>query len=155
MINKIIERLKKQGKLREKKVGVVQVEALLKQAMLDLKEAQKISNVAERATYLLAYMAMLKAGKALLLLQGYIPDDGAQHKTIIEITSVILGNAFRDLTEQFESMRRKRNMMTYEAGMLLSKSEAKKALSDSIVLVHKILVKVKSLNPQLELKFDL
>jgi hypothetical protein len=41
---------------------------------------------------------------------------------VVEMTSTIPGEEYRDLTEQFERMRRKRNMMTYEAGTLLSKS---------------------------------
>lgn len=98
---------------------------------------------------------MLKAGRALLLLNGYIPDDGAQHKTVVEITSAILGNKYKSLTEQFESMRRKRNEMTYGAGILLTKSEAQIAFSDAISLVKNILIEIKSKNPQLELEFDL
>lgn len=152
---KIIERLQKQGKLRKQKSGIIQVEALLKEAMLDLKEAKKILNLAERATYLMAYTAMLKAGRALLLLRGYVPDDGAQHKTVVEGTSEILGNKYKHLTLQFERMRRKRNEITYEAGFLLSKSETEKAFKDAIILVKEIFSETKSVNPQLELKLDL
>ena len=155
MFDKLIQKLKKQGKIKKQKAGIVQIEALLKEAILDLREAKKISHIAERATYLLAYMAMLKAGRALLLFKGYMPDDGAQHKTVVEVTSAILGDKFKNLTEQFETMRRKRNEMTYEAGSLLSKSEAQKAFSDAISLVEGILSEVKSQNPQLELKFEL
>jgi uncharacterized protein (UPF0332 family) len=155
MFDKLIQKLKKQGKIKKQKAGIVQIEALLKAAILDLKEAKKISHIAERATYLLAYMAMLKAGRALLLFKGYMPDDGAQHKTVVEVTSAILGDKFKNPTEQFETMRRKRNEMTYEAGSLLSKSEARKAFSDAISLVEGILSEVKSKNPQLELKFEL
>ena len=90
-----------------------------------------------------------------MLLKGYVPDDGAQHKTVVEMTSAILGDPYRELTEKFETMRRKRNEMTYESGTLLSKSEAQKAFSDAISLVKKILAEVKSQNPQLKLKFDL
>jgi hypothetical protein len=71
------------------------------------------------------------------------------------MTSAILGDPYKSITEQFETMRRKRNEMTYEAGGLLSRSEAQKAFSDAISLVKKILAEVKSQNPQLELKFDL
>lgn len=155
MKDKLIGKLKKEGKIREQKVGIVQIEALLKQAILDLKEAKKVSHIAERATYLLAYMAMLKAGRALLLLEGYIPDNGSQHKTVVEMTSAIFGDKYRNLTKQFETMRRKRNEMTYEAGVLLSMSEAQESFSDAISLVKKILKEVKSQNPQLELKFEL
>lgn len=155
MFDKLIQKLKKQGKIKKQKAGIVQIEALLKEAILDLKEAKKISHIAERATYLLAYMSMLKAGRALLLFKGYMPDDGAQHKTVVEVTIAILGDKFKNPTEQFETMRRKRNEMTYEAGSLLSKSEAQKAFSDAISLVEGILSEVKSQNPQLELKFEL
>ncbi len=155
MINKLIKKLEKEGKVKKQKAGIIQVEALLRQAVFDLEEAAKIVHIAQRATYLLAYMAMLKAGRALLLLKGYRPDDGAQHKTVVEITSVVLGNKYKNLTEQFETMRRKGNRMTYEAGVLLSKSEADKCFSDAISLVQKILAEAKSQNPQLELKFEL
>ncbi len=152
---KLIERLLKEGKLRKQKAGIVQVEALLKQSILDLQEAQKTLPIAERATYVMAYMAMLKAGRALLLSKGYIPDDGAQHRTVVEITSSILGKNYREITDQFETMRRKRNEMTYEAGILVSKKESHKAFKDGIQLLKQILIEVKKGNPQLELDFKL
>ena len=155
MLDKLIKKLEKARKLRKQKVGFVQIEALLKEAALDLEEAKKIAHLAERATYLLAYNAMLKAGRALMLLKGYVPDDGAQHKTVVEMTSAILGDSYRELTEKFETMRRKRNEITYESGTLLSKSEAQKAFSDAIALVEKIFAEAKAQNLQLELEFQL
>ena len=129
------------------------MEALLKQAVLDLGEAKKIAHIAERATYLMAYMAMLKAGRALLLFKGFVPDDGAQHKTVVDVTAALLGPKFKNLVAHFETMRRKRNEMTYEAGSLVSVSEAKRAFSDAMDLVQQILHEVKLQNPQLELEF--
>lgn len=155
MLDKLTKKLEKAGKIRKQKAGFVQIEALLKEAVLGLEEAKKIAHLAERATYLLAYNAMLKAGRALMLLKGYVPDDGAQHKTVVEMTSAILSDPYRELTEKFETVRRKRNEMTYESGTLLSKSEAQKAFSDAITLVKKIFTEAKAQNPQLELKFQL
>ncbi len=155
MLDRLIKRFEKARRIRKQRAGIVQIEALLKEAILDLEEAKRIVDIAERATYLLAYNAMLKAGRALMLFRGYVPDDGAQHKTVVEMTSAILGDNYRGLTEEFETMRRKRNEMTYETGGLLSKSEAQKAFSDAIVLVEKVLAEVKSQNPQLELEFQL
>ena len=132
MLDKLIKRFEKAGKIRKQKAGIVQIEALLKEAILDLEEAKRIVNLAERATYLLAYNAMFKAGRALILFQGYVPDDGTQHKTVVEMTSAILGDKYKNLTEQFETMRRKRNEMTYETGALLSRSEAQKVLMRSL-----------------------
>lgn len=155
MSNELLYKLEKEGKIRKQKVGFTQVEDLLKQAILDLEEAKKIVHIADRATYLLAYMAMLKAGRALLLLEGYMPSGEARHKTIVEITTSILGTQYKNLTNQFDTMRRKRHKMTYEAGILLSHSEVQKAFSDSIFLVQKILEQVKTQNPQLKLKLEL
>ena len=155
MLEKPTKRLEREGKIRRQKAGVVQVEALLREAILDLEETKRVVHVAERATYLLAYNGMLKAGRALLLLRGYLPDDGAQHKTVVEMTAAMLGEKYRSLTEQFETMRRKRNDLTYEAGTLLSKSEAERAFLDAIELVKRALAEVKSKNPQMELKFEL
>jgi len=155
MLNKLIEKLKREGKIKAQKVGIIQIEELLREAISDLKEAKKICHIADRATYLLAYMAILKAGRALMFLKGYRPTDGAQHKTVVEMTSNILGDKYRDLVEHFETMRRKRNKMTYEAGALLSRAEAQEAFSDAISLTRSILTEAKSQNPQLELPFDL
>jgi uncharacterized protein (UPF0332 family) len=154
MPDRLIRRLEREGKIRKQRVGFVQVEVLLKDAILDLEEARRIQAIAERAIYLLAYTGMLKAGRALLLLNGYVPDDGAQHKTVVELTSAILGEKFRDSTEQFERMRRKRNDLTYQGGTLLSRTEAQNALSSASSFLQNILKKVKAQNPQLELTFE-
>lgn len=88
-----------------------------------------------------------------MFFKGYIPADGGQHKTVVEMTSVILGENFRDLCDQFESMRRKRNELTYEAGLLLSNTDSKKAFADARQIVKGVLEEVKAKNPQLELEF--
>jgi len=111
-----------QEKMRKQKAGFVQIEGMLKEAILDPEEVEKILHLTGLATYLFADNARLKAGRVLMLLQGYVPADGAQQKTVVEMTSAILGNRFKDLTEQFEPMGRKYNEMTLEAGTLLSKS---------------------------------
>lgn len=153
MADRVLKKLEAQGKLRRQKAGLSQVEALLRQASLDLQEAEKVKRLAERATYLLAYIALLKAGRALLLYHGFVPDDGAQHRTVVEATSAMLGEKYRVLTLTFERMRRKRNEMTYEAGALLSKTEAERAFKQSRELVQGIFEKIKSHNPQMHLKF--
>lgn len=153
MLNNFIEKLENQGKIRKQKAGLIQVEALLKEALLDLEEAGKVQDLADRATYILAYNAMLKTGRALLLVNGYVPDDGGQHKTLVEVTTLILGPKFNNITAQFERMRRKRNELTYEAQVSLSKTEAKKAFIDAVSLVKEVFSEVKKLNPQFELYF--
>ena len=109
----------------------------------------------ENQSYEKTLLGQTNFDKALMLMRGFVPDDGAQHKTVVEMTSAILGDQYRTLTDQFEAMRRKQNEMTYEEGTLLFKSEAQRAFSDAITLMKKILAETKSQNPQLELKFEL
>lgn len=97
---------------------------------------------------------MLKGGRAFLLLKNLRPVDRAQHKTVIQVCEVMLGKSFKSLTEQFESMRRKRNELTYEFGALLSKTEIKAALEDAEAWIHGIAQKVKEQNPQLDFPFS-
>ncbi len=152
-MDKLIQKFEREGKIRKQTAGLVQIEALLRESMKDLDEAKNIIHIATRATYLLAYNAMLKAGRALLLFKGYIPADGGQHKTVVELTSGILGKNFRYLCDQFESMRRKRNELTYEANILISRTDSQKAFADARQLVKEVMDEVKSKNPQLELEF--
>lgn len=153
MADELVRQFERAGKIARQASGPVQVEALLKEAVIDLSEAKRALHLADRATYILAYNAMLKAGRAFLLMKGYRPTDGGQHKTVVEVTGAFLGRDYVDLINHFETMRRKRNEMTYEAGTLLSPSETEQALSDAVSLVRKILAEAKSHNPQLELEF--
>src|SRR3989338_4271759 len=69
----LINKLKAGGKLREEKVGFIQIEGVLKDALKDIQEARLIIKIGERGPFLLAYQAMLKAGRALLFLEGLRP----------------------------------------------------------------------------------
>lgn len=147
----VIEKLKGEGKLREQKVGFVQIEGLLGDSLKDIAEAKAVIGVGERACFILAYQAMLKAGRALLFLNGLRPADGAQHVTVIQVCEFFLGPSFKGLAQQFETMRRIRNKITYEYGTLLSHSEVETALQDAEKWIRAIAVKVKEKNPQFEL----
>lgn len=146
-----IDRLKLQGKLRDERVGFIQIEGLLKDAVKDIKEARATLEIGERGPFLLACQAMLKAGRALLFLEGLRPADGAQHKTVVQACEVFLGASFKSLAEQFENMRRKRNELVYEFGGLLSHREVESALLDAEEWIRAVAKKVRSKNPQFEL----
>jgi len=129
----------------------VQIEKMLTDAILDLHDAKKIVDIVDRPAYIASYNAMLKAGRALLLMHGYAPDDGAQHKTVVELCGKLLGKKYLNLAQSFETMRRKRNDMTYEGNILLEHSEVPKALDNAIVMLKKVLEEARKLNPQLRL----
>lgn len=155
MSDDLIDKFLAEGKLKYLKVGIIQVESLLREALLDLKECQKTIKIVDRAPYIMAYNAMLKAARGLLLFKGYRPTDGEQHKTIVITTGAFLGKAYSDIIALFEKMRRKRHELTYDSNILLSHSESEKAFSTAIKLVKHILEMIKKQNPQIELKFEL
>ncbi|OGS22542.1 MAG: hypothetical protein A2252_02910 [Elusimicrobia bacterium RIFOXYA2_FULL_39_19] len=155
MPDKLIQKLLKENKLKKQEAGIIQIEQLLISSMHNLTQASKIQEIVEEATYIMAYNAMLKAGRALLLFKGYVPDDGAQHRTVVEVTTSILGQKFEKVTAHFERMRKKRNLLTYESGAFVTFTESNQAFHDAIDLVQGILNEVKAKNPQLELKFKI
>ncbi|MBM3246618.1 MAG: HEPN domain-containing protein [Candidatus Omnitrophica bacterium] len=152
MLETLLKKFIQQGKIRKQPAGFVQVEAFFKEALIDLDEAKKTLQVSKRGAYLLAYNSMLKCGRGLILLEGYVPDDGGQHKTVIDVCGLILGEEFKITMRKFDIMRRKRNDLTYEAGVPLSSKDAESALEEAGMLIAGIFKKVKSHNPQFELQ---
>ena len=150
----LIKRLKTEGKLRDQPVGFVQIEGMMKDALKDIQEAKAVAEIGERAPFLLAYQAMLKIGRALLMLQKLRPADGAQHRTVVQVCEVLLGSSFENLAEQFETMRRKRNELLYEFGGLLSSAEIEASLRDAEEWLRVISRKIKEKNPQFELPLE-
>lgn len=141
------------GLLARQRVPLPQVEKLLGQAVRDLETARANLSIAEEATYLFAYLAMLRTGRAILFLYGFRPKGMGQHKTVVEVSGMVLGQAFRDLTASFEKMRRKRNELTYEVGGLLSRSDAERALATAREFVRIAGEVLKKENPQLKFNF--
>lgn len=96
---------------------------------------------------------MLRAGRALMLLMGIRPDDGNQHKTVVEYTACYLGDEFKSTIAHFDRMRRKRNICMYDAAASISGSEANAALEAAIEFVGVIENKVREEEPQIEMEF--
>ncbi len=150
----LINKLKAGGKLREEKVGFIQIEGMLKDALKDIQEARLIIKIGERGPFLLAYQAMLKAGRALLFLEGLRPVDGGQHKTVVQVSEFFLGVPFSNLAQQFETMRRKRNELIYEFGGLLSHAEVEASLRDAEEWIRAVVETVRKKNPQFSLPLE-
>jgi uncharacterized protein (UPF0332 family) len=141
------------GLLRRQESDLRAVQRLILRAYKDLKTAKANLEIDEGIAYTVAYLAMLRAARAFILLKGFRPADGYQHKTVVEFVSFFLGKEFRVITEQFDRMRRKRNIFTYEIDISISKSEATDALNSATRFVDLIKEIVQKENPQME--FDL
>ena len=143
----------RKGLINKQKTGFDQVEKLVMRAQKDLKVARTNMAIDEEVAYQYAYLAMMRCGRALILLQGIRPTDGQQHKTVIELSRLILGDDFETLIVKFDQMRRKRNQFTYEPSSPVSASEAKNALSSAGDFVKKVSVFIKKQNSQQHFSF--
>lgn len=147
-----LTRLKDSGRLESIRIERAQVAKLVKGAYQDLKEARVTFPVSDRAAYLFAYTAMLKIGRAFLFLTGYRPKGLGQHTTVIEAADSLLGKGFSSLSHQFDRMRKKRNLIMYDVGILISHAEAEEAFKTAERYLDKVRKSMEKQDPQL--KFD-
>jgi len=135
---KFIEEYLGKGLLKEQKPNFKAAEKLILRAHKDLKTAKANLNIDEGIAYTVAYLAMLRAARAFMLLKGFRPADGYQHKTVVEFMAHFLGIESKDIIERFDAMRRKRNIFTYEIDITISLAEAGIALETAAKFVELI-----------------
>jgi len=150
---KFLEESLSKGLLRKQKADIRAVEKLILRGHKDLKTAKANLDIDEGIAYTVAYLGMLHAARAFILLKGFRPADGYQHKTVVEFISHFLGREFKVIVEQFDRMRRKRNIFTYEIDISISKSEASNALDKAKRFVDLIKGIIQKENPQMDFKF--
>jgi uncharacterized protein (UPF0332 family) len=103
-----------------------------------LLTAEAVVSIDLTWSFAIAYHAMLRAGRALMFSQGYLPTTKSSHKTIMEFTRLSLGNEYQDLSLRFNRMRRKRHDFIYDSQNETTVSEARSAISTAKELIEKI-----------------
>lgn len=141
------------GLIKKQKADLKEVVKVLKRARIDLKIAKVNIEIDEGIAYSVAYLAMLRAGRALMLFKGFRPDDGNQHKIVVEFTAYYLGNKFKTLVAHFDRMKRKRNIFMHDIEVSISGSEANTAFETAVEFVNLIEKRIKEEQPQIELEF--
>ncbi|MFH0772062.1 MAG: hypothetical protein V1933_05530 [Candidatus Omnitrophota bacterium] len=79
---KFIEEYLSKGLLKKQKPSLDAVGKLIERCAKDLKTAKMNLSIDEGVAYSVAYLAMLRPGRAFMLLKGFRPADGYQHKTV-------------------------------------------------------------------------
>ena len=148
-----LEEFLSKGLLRKQIPDLQSVQRLVLRAYKELRTAKANLEIDEGIAYTVAYLAMLHAARAFMLMRGFRPADGNQHRTVVEFISRFLGKEFAVITEQFDRMRRKRNIFTYEIDISISKSEATDALNLATRFVDLIKGIAQKENPQMEFNF--
>lgn len=138
----------KNGLVKRQNPNFAQIKKQIQRAEKDLKTFNLVVGSDPEWAATIAYQAMLRAGRALMFSYGFLPIDGQQHKTVVEVTGKILGSRFGLMVKQFDRLRRKRNIFLYDSDNVGNITEAKIALQTAQKLLDEIENKIESINPQ-------
>ncbi|MCP4653287.1 MAG: HEPN domain-containing protein [Candidatus Omnitrophica bacterium] len=128
-----------------------QVNKQLQRSLKDLKTADANLKIDLTWSLAIAYHAMIRAGRALMYSRGYLPTTKRSHKTIIEVTKLLLGHEYDTLVSKFNRLRRRRHDFIYESKNHVTHSEAEACLETADSLIKKIVSLVKEKNPERDL----
>jgi len=143
----------KKGLLKKQHPNFKQISKQVIRAEKDMETFNLVVDKDPEWASTIAYQAMLRAGRALLFSLGYLPADGQQHRTVVEITGKVLGKQFNTLIKQFDKLRKKRNVFFYESEDSYNFTESKKAIVTAKNLLKEIKKKIKKINPQQSFDF--
>jgi len=148
------EELENKGLIRRIKINFKQIYNFLSRSKQDLQTAKLNLSIDEAWSYAIAYHAMLRAGRSLMMSFGFRPLGKDQHATVVRFTSIVFGNEITGLIHKFDRMRRKRHDFIYEPNRPIPRQEADQAIADAEELVKQIWHVVKKKDPQKNLKAD-
>lgn len=128
-----------QGSLKEeKKIGHDQISRLINRAKKDLETAKSLIESDEAVSITMVYNALFHSANALIRFYGYRPGKVRQHAGLIEATSRILGNEIKDYILRFNKLRKKRNLLGYQAIFIFSKIQIENNLAEAKKFVELI-----------------
>lgn len=143
----------KKGLVKKQRPNFAQIEQQIIRAEKDLKTFGLVLSSDPEWACTIAYQAMLRLGRALMFSYGYLPADGQQHRTVVELTGKVLGREFDLLVQYFDRMRRNRNVFFYESLDTHNANQAHKAFESAGTLLKVVKEKISQTNPQVDFKF--
>ncbi len=135
------------GLLKHIKPDFDQIDQQMHRAEKDLHTVRRILDEDPSWASTMAYQSMLRAGRSLLFAHGFLPADGQQHKTVVELTGKLLGPESAALVGYFERLRRKRNEFFYEAEESQDADDARRAVKAAHDLVAEIGKNITGMHP--------
>ncbi len=142
---------KERGLIEENPPDFKQIANLQARALKDLTTAGAVLNEDPEWAYTIAYQAMMRAAKALILSEGHRPKGREQQRTIVQLISVILGKGLRTLAVKFDRIRRKGQWFIEDPEKPISKYEVEEAMKDAKEFIEKVIEIARERNPQLSL----
>ena len=142
------EELERLGSVQKIRPNFRQVRSLLDRSEHDLETSKSNLDIDPEWAYAIAYHAMLRAGRALMITFGFRPAGKDQHKTIVLFAKALFGDTLKDLIGIFDRMRRKRHDFIYEPDRPITRQEAEQGILDAKALLGQIKVIVRTKDPQ-------
>lgn len=153
-LEKLLNKLLEEGKIKKQTTDTSYLNGLLGSAHQNFLAAQhNLKNEFPETAFKAAYDGLLQISRVVLLINGYRPDNGEQHKTTFLVVSAILGKDFEELINRIDRYRIKRHKAVYQPIDFLSASEAKEIVKAAEEYWDVVKNYLKSKDSQLEL-FD-
>lgn len=154
-LENLLNRLQKEGKIKRQNTDVHYLNGLLNAAHNNFLAAKyNLDGGFLDTAFKSAYDGLLQISRVVLLLNGYRPDDGEQHKTTFVVAGAILGDDFSGLIEKIDHYRVKRNNAIYQPVDFISKGDVAGIFDSAREYWSVVKEYLKTENKQLEL-FDL
>ena len=115
-----------------------QISKQLERAAKDLQTASGIFPIDRTWCFTIAYQAMIRAGRAFMFSQGYLPASANSHVTVIDFIRDAFGSQTANLLLRFERMRRKRHDFLYDSINHTTEQEALEAIQTANELIGTI-----------------
>ncbi|MEK6714585.1 MAG: HEPN domain-containing protein [Candidatus Omnitrophota bacterium] len=147
----IYEKFLKDNLIKKENSDFKQIAYQLKRAKKDLTTAEANLSIDLTWAFAIAYHAMMRASKALIYSKGYLPTAKRSHKTIVELTKLILGDEYDTIINRFSRMRRRRHDFIYDSKNHITPHEAKLSIDTAKKLIEEIITLVKKENPEKDL----
>lgn len=124
-LERLLSELLEAGKIKKQETSTEYVNGLLHAAYRNFLSAEyNCEGGFPDTAFKSAYDGILRISRAILLLNGYRPDDGEQHKTTFLVAGGLLGEHFLKIVGKIDKYRIKRNSAVYQPADMISKSEA-------------------------------
>ena len=140
------EEFLKNNLVKKVKPDFDQINHQIKRARQDLKTAEANLTIDTTWALTIAYHAMIRAGRALMYAQGYLPTTNQSQKTIVEFTNISLGSDYHELVAKFNRLRRRRHGFIYDSKNHVNAEEAKSALETAKKLIDQITSLIKNIS---------
>ena len=151
----LLNKFLKEGKLSKQSSDVAFLNNLLDGAKRNFDAASLIRGKVDEAAFKLAYDGLLQIGRIILLINGYRPADGEQHKTTFTVAGALLGEDFDRLIKKIQKFRIKRNISLYEPKLLINKNETEAIFKTAREFWDRVKIYLRDKNTQLKLFEDI